>query len=104
MSIIIDALNAALPHGSGVNMDWTYTLTNRGGSPAILAANGFHCLNDNGMYDGWATFHVIIPIETPVNFYIQFTGHGSHYRNKKYQLKDLLESLIHEAIKDLDLF
>lgn len=59
---------ANLPHGSGIDGTWLsyidfkrirrYKFTMN----KLVCTNSIHCLNENGYYDGWIDFSIIIPI------------------------------------------
>jgi len=51
--IDLDALRDALPHGSGIDCDWTFH-ENRGGS--VRCSNAWHAMNDHGYYCGYIPF------------------------------------------------
>ena len=55
-------------HGSGINSDW------EGGETQdnIRIYNSFNVINENGYYDGFADFTVLIPKKKPMNFKIQW--------------------------------
>jgi hypothetical protein len=42
-----------LPHGSGIDCDWTLHAIDDHG---IMVSNSYHNMNDRGMYDGWSDF------------------------------------------------
>ena len=49
-----EAVKDSLPHGSGIDCDWTMeTEENR-----ATFYNAYHGMNENGMYDGWLEFRV----------------------------------------------
>lgn len=45
-----------LPHGSGIDLDWNVSETNQ----YVYFGNSYHCMDDNGMYDGWQDFSIRI--------------------------------------------
>jgi hypothetical protein len=54
---ITTELLEALPHGSGIDYDWRF-YTNNGKD--LICANGYHWMNENGMYCGTIDFTVTI--------------------------------------------
>ena len=49
-------LKDALPHGSGIDGDWLFEEH----PGRILCHNGYHGMDECGMYDGWVDFVVIL--------------------------------------------
>lgn len=89
----------ALPHGSGINADW-YIEYKHG---YIKCTNSFHCMNENGYYDGWQDFSVILkrdPKDNGIKLAIHF--HNGHYRADRYMLGDYLGDTIAEMLSDLE--
>jgi len=84
-------LYQCLPHGSGINGDWYIEETRR----SFRCYNGYHCMDENGMYDGWADFVLIVPKSSPIEFKLQFRGRRSQYLARKYMLRDYLEDEFH---------
>lgn len=86
-----------LPHGSGIDLQWE-TGTN---GKNLYAFNAFHCMSDNGMYDGWARFYLVIPLNSTNladDFKLHFEGQDSQYMNQKHMLRDYLEDTFHYAL------
>lgn len=49
----VQALADALPHGSGINGDWTIEIRPNG---AVRVYGDYHCMNEDGFYSGWRNF------------------------------------------------
>lgn len=62
VSIDGDKLKDCLPHGSGIDGDWTIEVSEDGLSAECY--NSFHRMNENGYYCGWIDFRAIIRIVT----------------------------------------
>lgn len=92
----IDIFNHVLPHGSGIDCDWKITFHNR--SKRIHMSNSYHCMDENGMYDGWSDFTVIIDWEDEEYYRIMFHGRESQRLARKYDLRDYLTDLICECL------
>lgn len=43
-----------LPHGSGIDCDWHCTMK----GDYVLFSNSYHCMNENGYYEGYQDFTV----------------------------------------------
>lgn len=50
-----EVLCYVLPHGSGIDSDWRIELLKNGN---IHCHNAYHCMNQDGYYDGWIDFYV----------------------------------------------
>jgi hypothetical protein len=95
-----------LPHGSGIDCDWQ--IDNMG--KYFKCINSYHCMNENGMYDGYADFTLIIfkkpydfhkrfnPTRTELfnqvfdyDFNLHFNGSFSQWKNRQHMLREYLE-------------
>ncbi len=76
-------------HGSGINYDWKFTINKN----YICCKNAFHCMDENGYYDGIQDFTIKFPItEKLYDFKLIFNG--NQYYAKKFQLREYLEDTI----------
>ena len=87
----------ALPHGSGIDCDWNGYVTKH----YVSFTNAFHCMDENGMYDGYADFTVKLPLVDGCllwdEFTIEFNGRQSGYLATKYDLREyLLDTIYYE--------
>lgn len=55
--IDLDKLADILPHGSGIDGDWHFTVRKNGD---VHIACEVHAMNENGYYDGWTTWTATI--------------------------------------------
>lgn len=79
-----------LPHGSGIDGRWA--IYKKKGYYKCL--NSYHVMNENGMYNGWADFSIIISKRDPYTFRLHFHGDNAQRLNKRYMLRDYLEDTI----------
>lgn len=92
-----------LPHGSGIDLKWELEVNERW----IVCRNGYHCMSDNGFYDGWIDFTVklpryVSPKEWKTEFVFQINGKDSHYNATKYYgTRDYLEETFNYALCDI---
>jgi len=106
-----------LPHGSGIDCDWSI-IEHKNGN--VTAKNSFHAMNETGMYDGYMDFTVRIfrvkksrvnklkgPCEGQYQIVTQkgdidlkITCNESR-KASFYGLKDYLEETIHYALKSI---
>lgn len=79
-----------LPHGSGIDGAWRLEANKQN----IYAYNSYHCMNDNGYYDGWANFTIVFPFISKNyanDFKLHFQGDFAQRQNIKYLLREYLE-------------
>lgn len=88
-----------LPHGSGIDADYIIKEQDN----KYIVENEYHCMDENGSYDGWIPFQLIIPKNDPLSFklhFINLNGAG-WYRVYKYQIRPYLEDLYTTILADL---
>jgi len=90
-------LERQLPNGAGIDCQWLITDMGK----YFKCLNSFHCMNDNGYYCGYAEFTLIIPKKNPMNFNIHFNGDFSQRLNYKYNLREYLEDIFHNALLNI---
>ena len=95
----VEDVRDALPHGSGIDDSWE--IDHMGSY--FRCYNGYHAMNEDGYYDGWADFSVIIPIKDPENFRLHFHGQRSQRLNRRYALREYLEDTIYWSLWDAKL-
>ena len=82
-------------HGSGIDSDWRLMHS----KDFVIIRNSYHCMDQNGYYDGWQDFSIQIPIAGDVtNYKLKF--HGNSYLSQKYMLRDYLEQIFSSEIYD----
>lgn len=73
-------------HGSGIDCDWELTEN----KTSYVLCNSYHCMNDNGYYDGYLDFVVIMNKKT-AEYTIRFVQPPQHtYRKYGQLLKEYL--------------
>jgi len=80
-----------LPHGSGIDADWFIEDKEN----TYHCFNQFHCMDENGFYDGWIPFQLVLPKNNPKDFKLHFNGLNGRgwYRVYRYNLREYLEDL-----------
>lgn len=92
----------SLPHGSGIDSSWTVTLN----KSSLLLHNSYHCMDDNGYYDGWLDFTIRVSKSTlfdssklSYDFTLEFNNATSYHRNKYISLlREYLDATIHYGL------
>ena len=95
---ITETLLEVLPHGSGIDYDWRFYVAENGKD--LICTNGWHYMNDNGMYDGSWDFQVVIKHDIRDMFgNIIFKIVGQF--GKHQDIKDYLYEIIGYALESL---
>jgi hypothetical protein len=93
---VVDALREILPHGSGIDCEWTFNVLLNG---KIRASNSYHCMTEHGFYNGYADFTLTFSVYKSLRaFSLSFNGKTAQYLNKKYILRDYLEETVYEFL------
>ena len=107
MEELEEVIRNTAPHGSGINFDYNsirvehYSKDNQN---KIIFENAYHCMNDNGYYDGIIPFRVVIGADlSPVVHFVGLTSAGK-YRVRKYDLRLYLEETYYWYVNDCDAF
>jgi len=92
----LDNLEGYLPSGSGLDsgtgIDKDRTTPNK-----IVLESTYHCMNENGMYDGWIDFDVIVtPSFNEIDLDIKGFFSQRHY--KYANIKDYLYEIFDTAL------
>ncbi len=99
MKELMGKIAGELPHGSGIDANWGGELLKNG---KMRFYNGYHCMNDNGMYEGWQEFCLTVNpnSENPEqDFKLEFTG--GQYLARKHMLRDYLEETFNYALEQV---
>lgn len=104
MSDRIDKIMAALPHGSGINCDWTADTLKNG---KVRFYNSYHVMSEHGFYIGWADCSVTLDPRQDgetmaAGFRLMFHGQAAQYLNRYYGLRDYLEDTIAYCLGEVD--
>lgn len=84
------------PHGSGLDGDCLINV-DRSTKDKIIIEFDYHCMNDNGYYDGWLRFDLILTPELSFGFnskIIWYSHNNDKYTVQKY--KPLLEEYLYD--------
>lgn len=88
-------LKELLPSGSGFDASYYFFWTKQ----SLRISSSYHCMNDNGYYDGWADFTMIIPFNKDIGgFKLQFDGKESQAKTRKYYLRDCMENTLFDSL------
>lgn len=82
-------------HGSGWDGKWEVEKTNTG----FIATMQYHCMNENGYYDGWVDINVFLDEWLEVKR-VTFPGASSYYR-RNYIWDGYHGDCIHEVFRNL---
>lgn len=76
--------------GSGIDSGWDLGKVTKKG---FWLESSWHCMNEDGYYDGWQMFAVFFPADDFAAFRLVFRG--DRYKARKYQLREYLEETIY---------
>ena len=82
-----------LPHGSGIDADWTADKA-RG---TIVCHNSYHCMDEMGGYDGWVNFTVTIKPSLQFGHRMTISGRFGKYQD----IRDYLYDILGEAVSTI---
>jgi hypothetical protein len=89
---ILSMIDQELSHGSGIDCEWILKLTT---PTRVNARNSYHCMNEDGYYDGYVDFTVLFDLANKDYFKITFASdYQSRKRVNQYMLREYLEDTI----------
>ena len=107
METLEEVIKNTAPRGSGIDYDYNsirvehYSKDNQN---KIIFENAYHCMDDNGYYDGVIPFRVVIGSDlVPIIHFVGLTSAGK-YRVRKYDLRMYLEEIYYWYVNDCDAF
>ena len=77
-----------LPHGSGIDSK-TEIDFEKSNDDKIVINSEYHCMNENGYYDGWVNFRILIIPCLLFGFKLKIIGNFGKYKHVKDYLHDL---------------
>ena len=93
---MVETLLDHLPHGSGIDCEWDFEI-DKGN---LICSNSYHVMNDNGMYNGYIDFKLIIKIDRrDIYGNLDWKLQGKLSQNNG--LKEYLEDTFNEALGEL---
>lgn len=92
----IDQLIGNLPHGSGVDGETSFDYDTSKEDKLVIRSS-FHFMNDNGMYDGWADFSLVI---TPSLQFGMSLHVGGAFPKRHQDVKDYLHETFSYALNE----
>jgi hypothetical protein len=90
---INDIMEHNLPNGSGFDIGISFDFENSKDNKLIMLSS-YHLMNDNGMYDGWIDFKIIVKPSLAFGFTLDIIGPFSRLRSCHYSLKDYIAETI----------
>jgi hypothetical protein len=78
-----------LPYGSGIDSGVTFDFGNSTSNKLVFDSS-YHCMNDNGYYDGWIDFRVILKPSLQFGFVMQIIGRFSDRHYKYESVRDYM--------------
>lgn len=82
-----------LPHGSGIDAGCKINLEKSGENKIVIDVP-YHCMDENGYYDGWRDYQIVIKAHLVFGFVIDVKGRD--YNGLKDYLADLFNYVMYE--------
>lgn len=80
------------PHGSGIDsgcmLNYEKSVNNK-----LVINSGYHCMDDNGCYDGWVDFTVTLTPDLELDYMLNIRGNFGKYRH----VKDYLYQIFYDS-------
>lgn len=96
MENLENIIEKTAPHGSGIDYDYNSIRVehySRDNQNKVIFENAYHCMDENGFYDGIIPFRVVIGSDlTPVIRFVKLNNAG-RYRVTKYYIREYLEDV-----------
>ena len=93
----IHQLEILLPHVSGIDTGCRINLDKSKPNKIIIHSH-YHAMNENGFYDGWYGFKVIVTPNLIFNFDLKIIGDLGKYRNVKDYLYDVFSESLEQQV------
>jgi len=87
-----------LPHGSG--FDSGCEIDYNSNSNKFIIFSSYHLMNDNGYYDGWIDFDVIVKSSLAFGIDVTIKGLFSRLPMYAYGLKDYIHEVFHNSLME----
>ena len=94
---ILIKIGELLPHGSGIDSDWDLMMASK---TRVRCQCSYHCMDENGMYDGWQDFIFLFDLKDSDYGRLMFIGKDSERLERKYQNREYLEDLLFGTLSD----
>ena len=90
-----------LPHGSGIDNGCHVNL-DKSNENKIIIDSGYHCMDENGYYDGWIDFSVTVTPCLEMDISINIIGNFGKYHYTKEYLYDVFYYALYDTIYTKD--
>lgn len=88
-----------LPHGSGIDGTWSAELDNTFTDKLILYCQ-YHHMNEDGYYDGWTDFKVVVKANLLHEIFVRVTGSfPARYADTRDYLTEMLDCDLRKEIE-----
>ena len=93
---ILSMIGQELSHGSGIDCVWQIKLIDKS---KVTCSNSYHCMDENGMYDGYCDFKLHFRFDDPHYFRVTIASDGpSRWKAEKYMLREYLEDILSDDL------
>ena len=77
-ALVIDEVVRTAPHGSGIDAG-IQLLHDKSKTDRLVIAFSFHHMDDNGSYDGWTYYELIVTPSLQFGYSLRITGRDRNY-------------------------
>jgi hypothetical protein len=86
-----------LPSGSGIDSGCTID-TSKSNDDKLIIYSSYHCMDENGFYDGWIDFKVIVRPSLSFGAIVDIVGPFSARNGKYAHVKDYLQEVFDHCL------
>ena len=79
---IDNIMKNVLPHGSGIDDGCSFNY-NKSQNNRLVINSAYHCMNENGYYDGWVDFTVVLTPDFELDYTLNIRGNFGKYGHVK---------------------
>ena len=89
---INNIMKNSLPHGSGIDNGCSFNY-DKSHNNRLVINSAYHCMNENGYYDGWVDFIVVLTPDLELDYTLNIRGNFGKYNH----VKDYLYQIFHNS-------
>ncbi len=89
-----------LPSGSGIDSGCQIDVKRTDDSRLVIDSS-YHCMDENGFYDGWIDFQVIVTPSLAFGANVVVKGYFSQRHGKHEQVRDYLQEVFDNVLNEV---
>lgn len=95
--VIQDLIDRYLPHGSGIDSEVRLDFE-RSKPDRLVFYSSYHVMNEDGYYDGWIDFTVVVTPSLAFGFDVKVLGKFGKHQDLKEYLGDIFYAALREEL------